>query len=132
MKPRAFRQPQFSVIVRRGLSGLGLFAQEEIPRGRFIIEYVGPLVRDAEADRIGGRYLFDLGNGWNIDGAGRANLARYANHACKPNAESRQIGNRIQIWSRKRIAAGEEITYDYGKSYADAFVYVGGCRCAAH
>ena len=32
-------------------------------QGRFIIEYWGKIVPDAVADKIAGRYLFDLENG---------------------------------------------------------------------
>jgi SET domain-containing protein len=132
MKPRTPRKPQFKLAVRKGISGLGLFALEDIPRGRFIIEYFGPLIDDDEADRRGGRYIFDLGNGWNIDGSVRANIARYANFSCKPNAEAWQEGRRITLWSRRRIKAGEEIFFDYGDDYTEWFIKRHGCRCPAH
>lgn len=131
MRKRTSRPPKFKLKVRKGVSGLGLFALEDIPRGRFIVEYTGPLLNDDDADRLGGRYLFDLENGWNIDGSSRTNLARYANYACKPNAEAWQKGNHILLYSRRRIAAGEEITYDYGDEYTEYFIKRHGCRCAS-
>ena len=39
-------------------------------------------------DAIENKYLFELNNRWTIDGSVRKNVARYINHACKPNAES--------------------------------------------
>lgn len=123
------RQPQFALKVGRTPTGLGLFADEDVPKGRFIAEYWGPVVPDEEADRVGGKYLFTLGNGKSILGASRRNVARYANHGCRPNAEARQVGNRVYLFSRKRITPGSEITYDYGKDYFEGIIEPMGCLC---
>lgn len=112
------------------MSGLGVFALEDIPKGRFVIEYWGKLVSDDDAQYIGGRYLFEIGNGKTIAGATKKNDARYINHACRPNAEVRIVGNKVFIFSLKKIKQGEEITYDYGKEYFDYFIKPHGCRCA--
>jgi len=95
-----------------------------------LIEYWGKLVPDEEAQEVGGRYLFELENGKTILGATRANTARYANHSCDPNSEVRVVGNRVFLFSLRRISAGEEITYDYGKEYFNALIKPFGCRCA--
>ncbi len=124
------RPLQYVLKVKRGTSGLGVFASEDIPKNRFIVEYWGKLMPDAKAQNIGGRYLFELGNGKTIDGATRKNIARYINHACKPNAEVRIVGDRIYIYSLKKIKAGAEITYDYDTEYFDYFIKPHGCRCA--
>lgn len=129
MQRQTPRPPQFALRVRKGTSGLGLFAEESIPKGRFIIEYHGTILTDKEAQEIGGRYLFELGNGNTIEGSMRKNIARYANHSCKPNAEVRIQGNHIYIFSLKKILAGDEIVYDYGKEYHDFFIKPHGCRC---
>lgn len=123
------RLPLFLLRVRRGIAGFGIFAVEEIPIRRFIIEYWGKLVPSDVADKVRGRYLFDLENGKAILGGTRKNGARYVNHACRPNAEVRISKNRIFIYSTKRIKAGEEITYNYGKEYFNAFIKPRGCTC---
>lgn len=123
------RPPVFKLRVGKSASGFGIFAVEEIPKNRFIIEYWGKLVPAEEADKIGGRYLFDLENGKAILGGTRKNIARYINHACQPNAETRSVKDRIFIYSTKRIKAGEEVTYDYGKEYFDGFIKPHGCKC---
>ena len=130
MKNRTPRPPQFKIKLKRGLSGFGLFALEDIPKRRFVIEYWGKLVPDSEIDVIGGKYLFALGNGKTISGATRNNLARYINHSCKPNCEVEIVGNRVLIYSRKKIKAGDELTYDYGKEYWDYYINPYCCRCA--
>jgi hypothetical protein len=38
-------------------------------------------------------------------------------------------GRRVWIWSRKKIKAGEEIAYDYGKEYFEDIIKPMGCRC---
>jgi SET domain-containing protein len=111
------RPPQFKLQVRRSEAGLGLYAAEPIPAGRFVIEYWGELVPDEAANEVAGRYLFELGNGKTILGATRANTARYANHSCAPSCEARQQGNHVYLFSLRPIAAGEAITYDYGEDY---------------
>lgn len=125
------RLSKHEVRVKRGLAGLGLVAVTAIPKGEYVIEYTGELIKDEEADRRGGKYLFQLGNGKTVDGKGRANIARYINHECKPNCETDVIGNRIFITTVKPIAAGEELSYDYGEEYFNEYIKPFGCRCAS-
>lgn len=123
------RPSRYALKVGRCATGLGLYAAEPIPKGRFIIEYWGRFVDDAEAERVGGRYLFGLGDDRNILGADRRNLARYANHSCRPNCEAHDVRGRVFIVSVKPIAAGEAITYDYGKDYFEGYIKPAGCQC---
>ena len=116
--------------VRRTSAGLGLFALEPIPAGRRIIEYTGPLVSNEEVERRNwGKYFFAVNTKWSIDGTPRSNTARYINHSCRPNAEAIVTGRRVWIWSKRRIKAGEQITYDYGKEYFDDHIKPVGCKC---
>jgi SET domain-containing protein len=118
------------LTVRRARTGLGLFALEDIPRGKRIVEYVGPLVANEVVERSRGRYFFGVNSKWSIDGSPRSNLARYINHSCAPNAEAIITGRRVWIWSRKKIKAGEEITYNYGREYFNDLIRPAGCKCA--
>jgi len=126
------RPPQFKIAVKRSASGLGIFAGEDIPKGRFILEYWGPIVSDDEAQSVAGKYLWEIGNGKTILGALRENSARYVNHSCRPNAETRIVGNRVYIFSRKNIRKGEEIAYDYGEEYWEYYIKPHGCKCNWH
>ena len=76
--------------VGRSRTGLGLFATKPIKKGAKIVRYFGPLLdsKKEKDDAIENKYLFELNNRWTIDGSVRKNIARYINHACKPNAES--------------------------------------------
>lgn len=119
----------FKFAVRRTRTGLGLFALQEIPAGKRIIEYTGPLISNAEVEMRRGKYFFGVNSKWSIDGSPRSNTARYINHSCLPNAEALISGRRVWIWSKKKIKAGEEITYNYGKEYFNELIKPLGCKC---
>ncbi len=117
--------------IGKSRTGLGLFATDEIKKGTFIIEYDGPRLTNAEVDRLGSaRYLFEVNSRWTIDGSPRWNTARYVNHSCRPNAEPIERKGRIRITAKRRIKEGEEITYNYGKTYFNDFIKPIGCKCA--
>jgi SET domain-containing protein len=115
--------------IKRSTIGLGLFAIAPIPKGVRIIEYTGIRIPGKEIEGKTGKYFFELNKRWVIDGSARANVARYINHSCQPNAEALVTGQRIWIWSSKTISAGEEITSDYGKEYFDEIISAVGCKC---
>jgi SET domain-containing protein len=115
--------------IKRAVTGLGLFAVEDIPAGKRIIEYVGHLITNEEVEKKRGKYFFGVNTKWSIDGRSRSNTARYINHSCRPNAEAFISGHRIWIWSKRGIRAGEEITIHYGKEYFDDHIKPIGCKC---
>ena len=121
--------------VGRSPTGLGLFATKPIKKGSKIIRYFGPLLdsKKKKDDAIENKYLFELNNRWTIDGSVRKNVARYINHACKPNAESDVKPRKRKVFIRaiKNIEAGDEINYDYGTDYFKAYLKPIGCKCAA-
>lgn len=123
-------QPVEKFSVRRTKAGLGLFTNTSFKKGDRIIEYTGEIISVEEANRRGGKYLFAINSRWYIDGKGRENIARYINHSCAPNAEARGSGKKVFVYALRTIRAGEEIGYDYGKEYVDAFIAPSGCRCA--
>lgn len=117
--------------VKRSRAGLGLFADEKVPRNTWIIEYVGKIIlgKKAVEDYPANKYLFETSTTRMIDGSVRSNMARYINHSCKPNCEVEIIKGRIFIKTIKNIEAGDEFTYDYGKEYVDEYIKPDGCRC---
>jgi hypothetical protein len=121
--------------VGRSRTGLGLFATKPIKKGSKIIRYFGPILdsRKKDEDAIDNKYLFELNGRWTIDGSTRKNLARYINHACKPNAESDVKPRKRKVFIRaiKDIEPGEEINYDYGTDYFKAYLKPIGCKCDA-
>jgi hypothetical protein len=121
--------------IGRSRTGLGLFATKPIKKGSKIIRYFGPLLdsKNPKHEGIENKYLFELNNRWTIDGSVRKNIARYINHACKPNAESDVSARkrRVVIRAIKNIEPGDEINYDYGTDYFKAYLKPIGCKCDA-
>lgn len=119
------------LILKKGINGLGLFTNEDIKKGEFIIEYTGEKITEEEANRRGGKYLFELNDKWTIDGKSRENTARYLNHSCKPNCypELDEKEEHIYIYAKRNIKSGEELTYNYGKMYFNDLIKGKGCNC---
>src|SRR6195952_4566541 len=121
--------------IGRSRPGLGLFATKPIKKGAKIVRYFGPLLdsRNKKHDDIENKYLFELNGRWTIDGSVRKNVARYINHACRPNAESDVSARKRKVVIRaiKNIEPGQEINYDYGTDYFKAYLKPIGCKCAS-
>jgi len=118
--------------IGRSRTGLGLFATDLIKKRTFIAEYKGRRLRNAEAEKLearGNRYLYEINSRWTIDGTTRKNIARYANHSCRPNAESHYLNGKIILRSIRAIKPGEEITYHYGDDYLRNVITKRGCKC---
>jgi SET domain-containing protein len=104
------------IIRASAIHAVGCYTTTAIRKGSRVAEYTGPRLTRAEADATykGSRitYLFGLGDGSVvIDGHC---TAMYINHSCDPNCESIEEDGHIWITAIRKIAPGEEITYDYG------------------
>jgi hypothetical protein len=117
--------------VGRSKTGLGLFATKLIRKGSFIVRYTGRMLPNRIADELDTKYLFEVNARWTVDGSSRKNIARYINHSCRPNAEADVKKRKILITAIKTIHPGDEITYNYGRDYFNAFIKERGCKCAA-
>jgi hypothetical protein len=118
----SYKIGDFDLKVRRSSTGLGLFAESEIPKGSCIIEYVGvPITAEQEA-KSRSKYLFEINARKTIDGAPRWNTARYINHSCRPNCEPNIYKGRVYIHAKRRIKPGEELAYNYGKNYFNEYL----------
>ena len=107
----------------------GLYAGEDIPAGRKVIEYTGEKIDKAEADRRDdSRYLFVLDEGWVVDGGVSGSGAEFVNHSCAPNLVTRIMKKHILYMSRRRIRKGEELTVDYNYDDTDETIR---CACGA-
>lgn len=126
-----YRVGTYALSVRRSKTGKGLFAGERIPKGACIIEYIGTAVSKAQAERMSGKYLFEVARGRTIDGNIPANKARFINHSCKPNCEADGPPGRVFILALRTITEGEELTYDYGEEYFEEHIQPVGCRCSS-
>lgn len=134
-KKKARIDPRFScfalVVKKSRLHGRGVFAAEEIPAKRKVIEYTGEVISASEAndrDTSVVTYLFTLSRRRVVDGSVGGSGAEYVNHSCEPNLFVRIIKGHILYMSRRRIPIGEELTVDYRFS---ANVAVVPCNCGS-
>ncbi|MDX2267621.1 MAG: SET domain-containing protein-lysine N-methyltransferase [Bryobacter sp.] len=113
----------------------GVFALEDIPKNRKVMEYTGEKVsrregkRRAESNEI--HCLFTLNSYWYIDGAVGGSGAEFVNHCCEPNLESRIVKDHILYFSLRPIKRGEELTLDYhfGKNQERVPCGCGAAKC---
>ena len=109
----------------------GLYAGENIPRRRKIIEYTGEKISRRETKRRADgplNYLFTLNSYWCIDGNVGGSGAQYINHSCAPNCYAWIYKEHILYMSSRDIRKGEELTIDY---HFDKDVEKVPCSCGA-
>jgi len=104
------------------IAGKGAFAVQPIPAWTRLIEYTGERVshevadaryEDDEASGNTHTVLFTVDDRTVIDAGVGGNDARFFNHSCGPNCQSRIVRKRVYLETIKDIAPGEELTYDY-------------------
>ncbi|MGF1484429.1 MAG: SET domain-containing protein [Opitutales bacterium] len=123
-----------------GIHNRGLFATADIPKGTRVIEYIGEKITKKESERRaleweeqaresgeGLVYIFDLNKRYDLDGNVPDNIARFINHSCEENCEAINQRGKIYIYSRRDIAEGEELTFDYGYDLATFMEHP--CKC---
>ena len=98
---------------RSKIQGWGVFATEPISKNKRIIDYAGEKVRNSVSLEREIRYLksghiwcFKLNRLYVRDAAVGGNIARYINHACKPNCYTQIIGDTIWIIAARNIKQG--------------------------
>ena len=122
---------KFAVSVHKSaIDGQGAFADEAIPPRLKIGEIRGESISVSEAriratrsERI---MIVELSNKKAIDFSRSADPMRYTNHSCQPNARLCIRQGRVEFYALKAIAAGEEITVDYGETHHEGRLR---CRC---
>ena len=111
----------------------GVYAAEDIPARRKVMEYTGERISRRETRRRSeeqGRmiYLFTLDNYWTLDGAVGGSGAELINHSCDPNLHAWIFKGHILYMSKRAIRRGEELTVDY--HFSDKIEDV-RCRCGS-
>jgi hypothetical protein len=120
------------IIRSSAIHAAGCYTTTAIRKGARVAEYTGHRLTKAEADTAYEAspitYLFGLGDGAVvIDGHC---ITMFINHSCDANCETSEEDGRIWVKAIRKIAPGEEITYDY-------CLYDGGddeaiCNCGAN
>jgi SET domain-containing protein len=111
------RYCRFDLLIRESrIHRRGVYAGEDIPAGRKVIEYTGEKISRKETKRRGDgavTYLFTLNDYWTLDGAVGGSGAEIINHSCDPNLRAWNFRGHILYMSKRRIRRGEELTVDY-------------------
>ena len=124
---------KFEVAVRKSaIDGFGAFAAEPIPARRKIGEIRGESISVSEARRrAAGKQrimIVEVSARKAIDAHQSTDPMRFTNHGCRPNARLTIQGGRIEFYSLRDIAPGEEITVNYGETHHEGRLR---CRCGA-
>jgi len=116
-------------VTNSPIHGRGVFAAQPLKKGEKVIDYTGRLRTHAQSDRLygdsldsGHTFLFTLNERYVIDANVGGNDARWINHSCAPNCEALleedesgdKRRDKVEIWTRRAIRPGTELTYDYG------------------
>jgi SET domain-containing protein len=114
------------------VQGWGVFATETIPKNKRIIDYAGEKISNRESLKREARYLdkghiwcFKLTNRTAVDAGVGGNIARFINHACKPNCYVEIKNGVIWIRAARTIRKGTELNYNYNTD-GEATIK---CRC---
>lgn len=123
-----------TLVFRTEKKGWALMTLSDIPKGAFVIECVGEIIDENEAedrgrayDAAGVSHLFDLdhdsqkSSSYTIDMTAQGNHARFINHSCRPNLAPLYVWvenplkdlPHIALFSIRPISAGEELSFDY-------------------
>jgi uncharacterized protein len=124
---------KFDVVARKsGIDGFGAFAAEAIPPHRKIGEIRGESISVSEARRrAAGKariMIVEVSEKKAIDASQSSDPMRFTNHSCAPNARLQIRDGRVEFYALQPIAAGEEITVNYGETHHEGTL---ACRCGA-
>ncbi|XP_005106418.1 histone-lysine N-methyltransferase SUV39H2 [Aplysia californica] len=113
--------------------GWGVKTLQKIKKGSFVMEYVGEVISNEEAERRGKEYdacgltyLFDLDfhdaeGPYSVDAGVYGNAAHFINHSCDPNLEVHVVWintldprfPHICLFAKRDIDRNEELSFDY-------------------
>jgi SET domain-containing protein len=129
---RDWRRTYDALVVRKsGIVGQGLFSGSRIAKRAKIGEFEGETIGLREARRRAkGRRIVAIVEleRFALDATASPRGFRFINHSCDPNTFMRGTPRRAEFYARRAIAAGEELTTDYGESHHNGKL---ACRCGA-
>jgi euchromatic histone-lysine N-methyltransferase len=122
-------------VKKTELKGWACYTSEKIKKGTFVLEYVGEVINEVDAEERSMRNAHKCSYIWSLDpkmdelsehhyavDADRfGNVARFLNHCCDPNLVAREAFihhrnpkfPRIAFFARRDILPDEELTFDY-------------------
>jgi SET domain-containing protein len=118
-------------VKKSRIVGWGLFTSTRIARRAKIGEFEGEVIGLREARRRAkGRDIIAIVEleRHALDATHSPRGFRFINHSCEPNTFFRCTPARAEVYALRNIAAGEELTVDYGESHHNGRL---PCACGA-
>jgi len=119
-------------VARSAIDGFGVFAAEAVPPARKVGEIRGESISTSQARQRAATQqrimIVEISPKRAIDASRSTDPMRFTNHSCRPNARLSINDGRIEFFSLRAIAVGEEITVDYGETHHQGRL---ACRCGA-
>ena len=112
-------------VQRSTIEGTGLFALAPIPAGDVVMRLGGTPITDRQLAELQPHSSLAIGEGLNLM-QDDDDPAQFGNHSCDPNL---WLHDAVTVVARRDIAAGEELTIDYGLMTVATWQMT--CRCGA-
>ena len=118
------------LIKKSSINGKGLFTDSAVRAKTKLGEFTGERVSTREARRRAeGRKriaIVEIDETEAIDGSAGGGPFQFINHSCESNVFIRIAYGRVEFYAKMNIAAGDELTTDYGHSHHNGQLR---CRC---
>jgi len=114
------------------IEGQGLFTTIRLRARQKIGEFTGERISQREGRRRAKRQkhiaIVEINPQLAIDATNETTGFRFINHSCSPNTFMRIIGDRVEFYARRTLAAGTELTVDCHPSHHNGTL---PCQCGS-
>lgn len=123
-----FQRKQYAnvSVIKTEKKGFGLRSDSDLQVNDFVFEYIGEVINEPtfrrrmlqyDEEGIKHFYFMSLNKSEFVDATKKGNLGRFCNHSCNPNCyvDKWVVGDKLRmgIFASRKIAAGEELVFNY-------------------
>ena len=113
------------VVKRVAENHRGLFADEDIKKGKKILDFPGKIL----AEKKSNQWDLQISKNKVIRTFSKNQINNFLNHSCEPNSFVKKIGNKFYLIALKNIKKEDEITFDYDTTDYDTERFGLICTC---